>query len=271
MTPGITYGWAGGGNTGSGGNGYARSGPRPQRGMDGFDGADVAVGTVRGYRWWALDAPELAMPPHTADEHWPAAPLRGARDEWQPGMNTARCLTLGAHDPELTPLLECGCGFWGYWHRQNPQISGDILVEGVIEGSGNVLTGPLGFRCSDAKIVALCLGASVEPGITYARTTDILRKYLPGSRVYGDGEELTAPLPDDPLYQEARDWAQAWTAVISDRLAVMYPQARVFETDRLMAAEFRPDENYAHRDACPYCGYSPGSGRYHQMFCPMRP
>lgn len=67
------------------------------------------------------------------------------------------------------------------------------------------------------------------------------------------------PVPDlsEPSAEErqaARDAAEAWMAVIGDRLAQVYPDAKVFETRAAMEAEFPPDESYGPRPVCPECG-----------------
>ena len=65
-----------------------------------------------------------------------------------------------------------------------------------------------------------------------------------------------APVPDLPEpsadeRQAARDAAEAWMAVIGDRLARMYPDAKVFETRAAMEAEYPPDTSYVpDRDPC---------------------
>lgn len=66
---------------------------------------------------------------------------------------------LVPHDGKHLP--SCGCGFYAYYDGSNdyydPTKFGPDLIPGVIEGSGEVLVGMRGFRCTVARIVALTL------------------------------------------------------------------------------------------------------------------
>lgn len=96
--------------------------------------------------------------------------LRGARDVWQPGANHARCLRVMPHydgpAAHHVPVRKCSCGFWAYWHLGDQQCP-PPLVAGLIKGSGRVIKGPLGFRCSEAEIVALTLAEPDPPAALY--------------------------------------------------------------------------------------------------------
>lgn len=216
-------------------------------------------GTVRGYRWWTLAAPPLHEDPSRADETWPPGLLRGMQDAWVPGENTAVCRAGGRHSFAEIPSLDCGCGFWAYWrlqeHRQ-VQDHGGLPVCGVIEGYGAVMTGTKGFRAARARIIALHLPVKIIPK-TYVPPRPDYRAdpwgflAAQGSRVIHHGMPpgypQAPPAPPPPTEEEIRaaeDRALAWTAVIGDRLAQSYPDARVFESLDAMLAEFPPDPAY---------------------------
>lgn len=254
------------------------SGPRTGA-MQGFDGADFVAGTVRGYRWWTLPGPDLSRPPHEADQHWEPALLHGVMDSWKPGENTAVCkasmrdldIARVPHVHEV-PLEECGCGHWAYWELQHHSglQGGNLPVCGVAEGYGNVLIGERGFRAGKARIVALHLAFTIQPWApgTGCRTADILRRHLPDSHVAGDGERLDGPSED------SRDvaWAEAWMAVIGDRLAQTYPGAQVFETREAMLAAFPADPQLPEPEPvrCPGCGdvVAEKETARHAVLCP---
>lgn len=241
--------------------------------MAGFDGADFVAGTVTGFRWWTLAAPDFMRHPLAADEHWPPSLLAGMQDDWQPGVNTAICKALSVsnrHARELVPYEPCGCGFWAYWELQSHSMgagAGKLPVCGVIEGFGQVLIGERGFRAARARIVALHVAVgSLVPLVaaapeTVARpetsTADVLRRHLPASKVYGDGETLdgTRMVPSqDP---EHIAWADAWMAVLGDRLGQLYPGARIFENQDELVRRYPSDpawlEPLNQPGACPIC------------------
>ena len=216
--------------------------------MDGFDGAAEArledearlegepsgepglvYGTVTGYRWWILKCPDWGGNPLAAE--WPAEPLHGQVSFWQPGLNRAQCLPLPLHD-EPAPFLPCGCGFYGYWDLRYHAFgagSGYIQVAGVIRASGHVYIGDLGFRAEKARIIALCPAidqVTPVPRLGFYDEFEFRRSRIPGT-------------------EQSR--LDAWAAVVSDRLAQMHPEARVFERVRAMQAVFPPDENYGLR------------------------
>ena len=226
--------------------------PKPTPGMSGFSEAgeeDFAAGTVTGYRWWTLTAPDLTRNPLDAEQDWRPRLLRGQRAEWQPGVNEAACLAglagPRAHEDPL-PSAGCGCGFWAYWSlaQHNMARPGELLVAGVIEGWGRTRIGERGFRCATARILALCLPFTITPEITAPgpSTADILRRHLPASRVTGPGEPCSAPVPCTD--RAALDWAQAWMAVIEDRLAETYPGVTVFSDQAAMLAKFPLTRGY---------------------------
>jgi hypothetical protein len=276
------------------GTGYARGGlvsspglPSPPPGAGtGFDRGgqldDVSeddpglvLGAVTGYRWWTLPAPDFNSDPGRADRTWQPGLLKGHYDTWQPGVNTAGCHPRGycaPHDPAEIPLLSGGCGFWAYWLPQPHELrrDGTMPVFGVIRASGKILIGEDGFRAARARLLAVypsftlavraaeyrprrcpdTAGALARAGFT-GRVTDY------GSAGYDPDGEMELAVRDvtqaeDP---EGYDLAEAWMAVIGDRLRTLYPGTEVCETLDLLLAKYPPDKNYAPKTRrCGRCG-----------------
>jgi hypothetical protein len=251
---GVTAGGGGSGGGGGGGGGswvpspgiaaYGRPGFSEDGDTDLPGDTPLAAGSVTGYRWWYLETPDLARSPAGADEWWDPDyrnRLHGQRAHWNPGANTAACQADPGcpHDPAIVPHRECGCGFWGFWELQpNPLGQGSRTpVAGVIKGWGRTRCGPLGFRCQKARILAVTLPFPVvAEHLPAAGTASVLRRLLPASDVYGDGESLAVPAEDPAAIAHA----EAWTAVIGDRIGQMYPGVRVFESVNAMQAVFPP-------------------------------
>ncbi len=179
-------------------------------GAPGFSGIDFAVGLVRGVRTWrvAVGVENEGL-------------LEGMfyRQAWLPGVNEAICLTARPpgkvmRSPDGTPvhgkeigkghMFESGekCGFYGYYDGSNDYYTGDArfqnLVTGVVEGFGEVVVGPRGFRCSKARIVALMINPAIPehdlvmdryPGIPVFHDFDMMRRAFPeedgGARAHG--------------------------------------------------------------------------------------
>jgi hypothetical protein len=86
--------------------------------------------------------------------------------------------------------------------------------------------------------------------------------YHPDTGEYYDpasGSPVPAPDLSEPSADErqaARDTAEAWMAVIGDRLAQVYPDARICETRELMEELYPPDVSYVpdRTPVCPECG-----------------
>lgn len=156
--------------------------PRP------FSGLGFALGSVRGVRTFRYlnrieDWSELGTPGQLMGLYYPQA--------WVDGVNIAQCrkkdtefnyfakrayedYELGRVDREPIPphtfdpvpqdgehLPACNCGFYAYYDGSNdyydPEKHGPDLITGVMEGWGEVLIGARGFRCTRARIVALCI------------------------------------------------------------------------------------------------------------------
>lgn len=163
---------------------------------------------------------------------WSSVPLRGFRKfmvrdnhltgvtyqfKWLPGTNESVCgrnaqVPAGQRpdgteytwdDVTLTPptadhtLNTCNCGFHAvYPHERFDDYWGQ--VEGIVEGWGQVITGPLGFRASKTQIVALCFDVNVPPHIDPSALPDldmgvIERRY--GVPVFATREEMVERFP----------------------------------------------------------------------------
>lgn len=268
-----------------------RSRPKPAarpgtRGMGGFDGADLVAGTALGYRWWSLKAPLLHLSPSGAAEDWKPGLLRGAKDFWKPGINLAQCLQH-QHSFEEIPHDACADGFWAYWEIQQHDLgaAGSLPVIGVVRASGQVIVGPRGFRAQKAEIIALHLPFRIQPDLPATRPLARRPSSPPRPQARFTGRVISfpgappvppslggpapAPPPPEPEpptgeeIQAAKDAAEAWEAVIADRLATTYPGAEVCAELSLMKAKYPVTSEYSPPPppeppvmtvSCPYCG-----------------
>lgn len=206
------------------------SGDRPKyAGMPGFDGMgsfELAPGRVFGVRGWTLNSAPLYESP--ALSNWQPQLLRGRTGfSWEPGVNEAVCNYDRTHLPPIDFNANgepCGCGFWGYWKLPPGFRSqhGRLEIEGVIEGTGRTVIGERGFRCQQARIIALAPSFTIDTKVT--------------------GQHSRSDI--DQQLIEARDRANAWLGHIQVRLGAMYPQAQVFATVNGMLAAFPPGEKY---------------------------
>jgi hypothetical protein len=285
QVPGVAWGSAGGstaspGLTGGGGRGARRKViSRAGAATDGFSDSEppVVAGSVTGYRWWTITAPDLAGNPLDADQDWDpdyAERLHGAWAAWQPGVNRAVCLAYqgeaAGHDPALIPLRSCGCGYWAYWGLQQSSLNrpGALPVFGVIKGFGRTRTGAYGFRAAKARILAvhlplvignkqhmlaeLCRREREQPEPQYCRdpvTRALRASPLFTGKVISIGASYApepVPVPQFTEEEIAADKAkaEAWLAVIGDRLGQLYPGVRVFETRDALLRTFPPDAVY---------------------------
>jgi hypothetical protein len=143
--------------------------------------------------------------------------------------------------------MRCGCGVWAYWkldsgdvNRFSPTSRG-LPVLGIIEGYGRVLLGEKGFRCQKAKIVALAPAFSIQPEVSPSSYADRLFEQRFGPLWNGQPEPLAIeaaapPLDLEEVTRRAQQHADAWMAVIQDRLEQLYPEAAVYATARGMLA-----------------------------------
>jgi hypothetical protein len=271
QVPGVAWGSAGGSTASASLAGGASRKTAPRIASDGFSDTEppVVAGSVTGYRWWTLAAPDLAGNPLEADRYWDperAARLRGAWAAWQPGVNFAQCLAYqgaaAGHDPALLPAKGCGCGFWAYWGLQQSSLTrpGTLPVFGVIKGFGRTRTGAHGFRVAKARILAVHLPLvignrqhmldelarreAVRRAMFTGRVINVGTDHVPGP--LGGALPAPEPVPEPPPEEIAADEArgEAWLAVIGDRIEQAYPGVRVFETRDALLKTFPPDAVY---------------------------
>lgn len=108
---------------------------------------EVEVGTARGVRAFSVDDKgrlNSLFVPHI----------------WKPGVNVAKGFNVKRDlygDPQYSPVADLRAhGFYSY-HNGHDQYEKSDRVTGVIENSGEVTIGELGFRSENAKIVAVYL------------------------------------------------------------------------------------------------------------------
>lgn len=182
------------------------------------------------------------------------------------------------------PHPACGCGFWAYWTPdaagKHPVGASNLPVLGVVEATGRVIHGELGFRAQKCQIIALHTPVKVEARlapIPKPPAADGLRRerdrvwdelqYLtdgarnPGSnpryprflQLLGRLEKLDAAIaeaekPDAEREKRyalaAADWSLAWQAAIEHALTVHYPQARVYSNPEAMLRAHKPGKGY---------------------------
>lgn len=108
-------------------------------------------------------------------------------------------------------LPACHCGFYAYFDGSNdyydPDKYGPDLIAGVIEGWGEVLVGARGFRCTDARIVALNI-TSKHPAF------ELIRARYPDVTVFDSFDRMVHVYPEDDggireEYRIAREEAEA--------------------------------------------------------------
>jgi hypothetical protein len=199
------------------------------------------------------------------------------------------------HEDAEIPHPSCSCGFWAYWTLQVHDLSGTALpVCGVVKGYGAVMIGERGFRAARARIVALHLPFTIQPadgpdddplglGLPQRLASRPASPHSPGGMAYGRSNpwwnhpkftgkvydyrgapEVPEPPPPVPELDRAsaagrragQDRAEAWMAVIGDRLAVTYPDATVYQTRAAMEADYPPDLSYvpdSSQEDCPHC------------------
>lgn len=161
-------------------------------GQDDFSGLGFAEGVVIGARTFKV-----------TDDGW----LRGLfyNQIWRPGVNVAECMShyrtfpiysaqfmknLPPEEPRGPHSMEdCKHGFYGYLEGSNDyQRHGPVY--GVIEGWGESMHGPRGFRVMKAQI----LGLHVTTGVALELAAKVAGNY-PGIPWFESFEDLVAAIP----------------------------------------------------------------------------
>jgi hypothetical protein len=212
----------------------------------------MMLGSVTGYRWWTLPAPDWASWPALAEETWPHGKLHGAQGDWFPGVNTAACQGGYYNTPDRVvhpaPAKGCGCGYWAYWQPERREMgSYDVRVPvfGAIKAWGRTRLATRGFRAEKARILAVHLPFTLLPERKMREAGGIGWYDAFSSR-----SETPEFSPEEAQADAAR--IEAWIAVIGDRLELDYG-VRVFETRDALLATFPPDPVRGSR-SCRYCG-----------------
>jgi hypothetical protein len=193
-----------------------------------------------------------------AAERWQPGWLRGARDEWHDSINAAVCKTPGTgHRAGDVPASGCWCGFWAYWRPHPSPLScfGAVPVFGVVETAGpetDVIIGDDGCRMSHARIAALHLPLTLQEKRSVARHR---RRPFNGTVINIGTDRTPVPLRTQPEPEpepvltpaqaaELKTRAEAWMAIMGDRLEQMYPGTRIFEDRDTLLAFYPPDPVY---------------------------
>lgn len=142
---------------------------------------DMAIGPVRGVRWWSLDDGGSLIGAYNG--RWHGGENVGecgrlaSRMQFQ-GILRAAMLGVGAGQPishhnwwrtavnvvpeKAGPEHEaadpsCVCGYYAFWRPEPLPLYEQYVVLGVIEGYGQTVIGTRGFRCQKARILGLHL------------------------------------------------------------------------------------------------------------------
>lgn len=253
-----------------------------ERGPD--EGWDMALGQVRGYRWWSWTVPARLLG-HMANP--PAAEfgkLKGAYDknfEWQDGTNEARChrgaptwAELVANSGSMHEVPEyrsvCGCGFWAYWPSTNACAVStfkdsvnpayiSIPVFGTVVGTGRVILGNKGFRSQYARIESLCIPDEALSAISYWDTG--VRATLDRDRYsYNNLNRSLLGVDSDFVYSRSSVQAEkseivARLARLETELGELYPSAKILTGKDTLVKVFPPDANYGNLPGSPGADY----------------
>lgn len=112
--------------------------------------------------------------------------------------------------PPPHTMADCGCGFYGYYDGSD-DYKAAARVSAVIEGYGETVVGTRGFRCSKARILALCI-REPKPGKPFKASKHLpplaaerVRRNYAGIPVYTDFGAMLADFPIDRSWEPAPD------------------------------------------------------------------
>lgn len=169
---------------------------------DQFDSLGLVPGVVRGTRSFRIDE---------------TGQLTGVvyTQVWSAGVNDAECRVsphliifyFGGGTRGETPVAppeghgmdKCRHGLYGY-HEGSNDYHQPGYVSAVVEGWGEVMLGTRGFRCSKARILALCVS---EVRLTHKDRTLLVRDRYAGIPFFDTFEEMVTAFPPDPGEKES--------------------------------------------------------------------
>jgi hypothetical protein len=150
---------------------------------------------LRGYRVWGPTPPTRELTGMTITDYL-----------WQPGKNVATCFRRRndtrfdvekldeLHDNMVSPVAECGCGFWAYTSEERTStFASNYRLKGVMLGWGKFICGPEGFRSQYARIEALCTQGRFE------QMLEGVKEYYPAVKWFKHWEELLEEFPPTNL------------------------------------------------------------------------
>jgi hypothetical protein len=125
---------------------------------------------------------------------------------WTPGINTAYCYSPSwVIPPRADVNLRCACGFYGLFKLDDLKL-GTVL--GIIKGWGKTVIGELGFRCSQAQIVALAPSPLLLSEVVLAPNPQALSETI--SEIELIQQSLALIFPDVPFFQSGDDAVKAF-------------------------------------------------------------
>jgi hypothetical protein len=112
-------------------------------------------------------------------------------------------------EEEIHSLDGCTCGFYAFFNTTSNEYFSEDVVTGIIEGYGEVVIGPRGFRAKKAKIVALYIpeqpySARLKPSLVPRQgfddsVIDLIANRYPEAKVYHDYNRMMFNHPVDNL------------------------------------------------------------------------
>lgn len=115
---------------------------------------ELVASTLRGYRSWKLSTDRRnKLYAVSMDTEWESkniiADCVGNQSVWW---------TSGDQHSDV-PLATCTCGIYGWYEPENALSLHTGAVVGVVEFSGRILMGSVGFRAEKARIVGIAPGS----------------------------------------------------------------------------------------------------------------
>jgi hypothetical protein len=236
---------------------------------------DMAIGTIRGYRWFKIEIPESwagvlirsVRPGYYDATGKPDVQDEGMREladnelpslfgayggQWEDGVNEAKCrrnlaTRRGAGFNHEPPEIReaCGCGFWAYFDENLP--CSQVLSKWQQAGAGYRGIAVLGCVEGSGRVIVGEKGFRSQYAKIAALTigqvavSGLMYWTDPSQSGYGRGPggsygNATVQCSDEELY--------ARLAKIEDMLSRKYPSARIVSSEANLRGLFPPDKNY---------------------------